>query len=520
MDAHSPDFSRLAMRWLDQTASTEEGARLWSAVHTDPACAREFAALARFESLLEETVRQRAREQAWMTETAAIAKTAGELRAKLRPAWGTRQTRTVLQAAAVLTLLGLCAWWLWSAGSGVRLAGTRPPAPLRESSLLPPKNSRAGIPALVASSGDHANATEPSPASLLQRLDNFFLSSVAVDNLPLGQAMGVLHGQLLQLNRLDNPELKKLRVTVPAIAAGRKVTFRSGPMAFLKAVQALAALGGCDVTLDESTLALVLHAENYPQITEQRDIRALLEGRFTPQGRATLEEPGQLQTLLKDAAALGIAMIEPGSTAAPMTRGQWEALRLLVEARDQLARLPAPSLQFYFSDTAPENNTQNVVMDEEETRKFKQEKERRGLGPDLVIRPQVSPSIITTTGDPAQIPGNGQPMWLEAAGEVLNLMVNGPQPGAPAELVGTIALNGTYTGSMVTNGANLNVVGVGNALSFDVTGTVRLVRAEGMLGKLFVSNQALADSLTRMLAAGQLNHLGQVTIIVGSPEAP
>ena len=63
LDAQSPEFARLATCWLDGSATAEEAALLWQSVAEDPACAREFAAQARFELLLQDTLRERAREQ-------------------------------------------------------------------------------------------------------------------------------------------------------------------------------------------------------------------------------------------------------------------------------------------------------------------------------------------------------------------------------------------------------------------------------------------------------------------------
>ena len=96
----SPEFARLATRWLDGSATAAEAALLWQNIGADAACAREFAEQARFDLLLQDTLRERQKEQ-----QIAVGARQQVVRNQRKVAW--RRTAAV---AAVVLALGFLVW--------------------------------------------------------------------------------------------------------------------------------------------------------------------------------------------------------------------------------------------------------------------------------------------------------------------------------------------------------------------------------------------------------------------------
>jgi len=448
--AHSPEFARLVQHWLDETATPDEAALLWQRVAECPDCAREFAAAARFESLLAETVATPAK--ALFTVLPGGKEAAAPVGVKLggsKPA----HVRHLLRAAAVLALLGWIAWLLRPAPQDSPQTARKTPAAKQ---ILPQKRTLVGAataPSTPVPNVDKLPALPHIP--LPERLERFFLTSVSFDQVPLSQALGLLQGQLQELNYLKTADLERLRVTVPAEAAGRRISFHSGPIVFLKAVRAIAALGGCEVSVDEPTLALILHREIFPQVPERRDVREILAGRVNADGSAADSDPARISELMKDAASLGLA-VTPETTAEMLaallvTRGQWTALQVLTDAREQLRSYPAPIFQMYVEEVEENPPQEDRVLDAEEVTAQRQANLVRGITPVAVVQASVTP-IIPIIMQGAQVPL--QPLLTaQPVGEVVQVTATipasyasiGPAPSGVL-LLGTADANGTLSG--------------------------------------------------------------------------
>lgn len=332
----SPEFARLATRWLDGSATDAEAAQLWEHLRNDPDCAREFATHARFELLLEDTLRETQREQ--------------KVAAKVGQEMGRRHSRIVrrrmLAAAAAAMLLGFLAW--------LALPGPGPTAPQVThaptvspsiSHLTLPEGVRRGTTVLLARNepaGPPA-ASVPAPETLRHRLDDFFLLGVDLDKVPLGAAIKRLEDQLRELNFANAPDLASLHVQIPAAAANKPVTFHSGSISFLKAVQALAGLIGYDLDVGTAALALVSRPNADPYRTETRSIHELAASFGTPSDSSR----DRTSELIRDAFALGLKLFLSDGviTNVQATPGELQALALLAQSRDQVRAMPPA--QFY-----------------------------------------------------------------------------------------------------------------------------------------------------------------------------
>ncbi|TDU81261.1 hypothetical protein EI77_00564 [Prosthecobacter fusiformis] len=345
-----PDFNHRLLRWLDGTASPEEAAQLWKEVGDSPDCARELAAQARFESLIEANVKARAGERAESLRLKAF----NAQRAKPK-AWSRSWSRRVMAMAALL-MLGMVCWSFWPDTKGS-------PQMAKKEVLPQVKKQRVKLPGVAVQAPVVAQAALPE-RSLPERLDAFILPQVSLRQVTLREALGLLQGQMLELNHLKSESLEKLRVTLPVDAAQRKITFESGPISFWKAMRAVAALGGCDLSVDEAGLALILHREIYPQQPERRQLRSLLAGLTTTGGKAAWEDPGRMAGLVADAGSLGIIGDISGDEELPVTRGQWEALQMLTEAREQRLTPLTPGFLIYMVEEGSEQ-TDRLLTEEE-----------------------------------------------------------------------------------------------------------------------------------------------------------
>jgi hypothetical protein len=414
--ADSPEFARLVSTWIDGAATPDEAARLWEAIVADPACALEFAAHTRFDFLLEQTVRERSGASAVAGALTLVRNTVQQRNRARRP------QAALLPLAAALVLLGLLAWLLWPHGEPIPMARTHPPA-----GESPAAQVTSARPAMVAHT-DHAGLAEtPAPAagaiSLPERLDRFFLRGVDLDQVPLQQALGLLQGQLLELNFLDTEALKNLRITLPTDAAGRRISFRSGPISFLKAVRAIAALGGCDLQVDEQKIALVVHREIYPQLAAKRDLRGLVAALMNAGGQSAFDSAALSAALMADAAALGIPvdpdvpLREQGLLS--MTRGQWVALQALAEGRVQLGNYQAPAFQLYFTEGAPDEA--NRVIEQDEVPRIRAQLRQLALAPLTLV-----PTVPALSAPPGGATTNSPGLTVQPLGEVAQVTISAP----------------------------------------------------------------------------------------------
>lgn len=461
LNAHSPEFSRLVLRWLDETATPDEEAVLWQSVSDSPECAREMAALTRFESLLGEVTRGRAEMRLAERQ---LEKTAGP---RMKGEKAGRHGIHLLRMAAVLFLAGTLVWLAWP----YAVPSLREIAEQKEQkkTLVSPQRILAGTSGLV---GAHPQAvSKPLP----ERLDAFFLPRVDLHQMSLREALSVLQGQLLELNHLKSEALEKLRVTLPADAAMRKITFHSGPISFLKAVRAVAALGGCDVKIDEQSLALILHREIFPQLPEKRQILALLDGRLGTDGKPAAEDPQRVASLMEDVSALGING-DPRTADVPVTRGQWEALRLMTEAREQWRSFALPGFQLYFVEDSAEKKDR--VLSESEV--------------DQIRTQNVPPALETAPGQMTQpLPGyadRSPALQLTPVGEVIEVSI-------PMDLVASVP------DSQLSGTSNAVLAG----------GTLNLASGEGAMVVI------RADSLT---LSGGTNSTSNGSVIILVPKNP
>jgi hypothetical protein len=316
----------------------------------------------------------------------------------------------------------------------------------------------------VASAAGSAQPASALPLDL--RLDGFFLPRVALDQVPLQRALGLLQGQLVDLNVLHAEDLAKLRISLPTDAASRRVTFRSGPISFLKAVRAVAALGGCDVTVEEPTLSLVLRREIYPELPNKKDVRDMLAGRFNPDGSAAASDPNRVAALLADAASLGIPVPSDRSLESlgqlPITRGQWLALQALTDAREQLGQYALPSFQLYYSGGGATGG--NRIINEEETPGLKAQLAASGTQPPVVLKP--SAVDLMNFGSSSPYPG----ISIQPAGEGFQITIaqNDLPAGLPSEAAAP-PVQATYTANTAGDGGLTFLIGRGQGITLSLS---------------------------------------------------
>ncbi|MDB6140276.1 MAG: hypothetical protein JWO94_3348 [Verrucomicrobiaceae bacterium] len=344
--AHSPEFARLATRWLDGSARAAEAVELWQSIRTDPECAKEFAQQARFDLLLQDTLREHLREHGI---TAVARQHAGHHRRRVA-------TRRVLAAAAVLTVVGFL---LWQVQPRHEVAQGIPPSSLPVSHTSGGKVRRTTM--LMARQNTAIPSTNTSTDPLRMRLDHFFLAKVDLDKVPLKQALKYLEDQLRELNFANSADLAALHVLLPAGAGSQLVTFHSGSISFFKAVRALAGLAGYDLEASDASVALVARDGSNPGREESKSVSDLIAqfGGTADPGRNRLAE------LLNDARSLGLQVdaITNGNgsiTTLRATPGQFEALALLAQSRDQIRAMPP--LQFYLQAGRSPPGAQDQIL--------------------------------------------------------------------------------------------------------------------------------------------------------------
>jgi len=434
--ADSPEFADLLDRWLDDSATPEQAELFWRCVTECPDCALEFAAAARFEGLLADTIKARnveaeARKILAVTPRATAPSTARMLVPAAAPRPAERASLHGFAIAASLVVAALITAMLWPSAPvtppEVVNASKTPVKPIAPPVLPEMKKSAPTPIQMVEAPASPSGAVDPVEVTLVERLDRFFINGVVLDNVPLGQALALLQQMLVQTDYLKTLPLDALRVTVPAGATARRVSFQSESIPYLKAVRAVAALAGCDVQVDGMSITLILQPGIFPQVVERRSLADLLAGRFNRDGRALSEDPGRVAALWEDAALLGIAVGEDGL--ANLSRGQWEALQRMTDSRDQMSLIALPTFALYVvsMETAP----QSGVLTPEQTIEFQQTLVQSGAQPIASVTPNLAEpqdNLITAT----------------ATG---NNVAIGPQQSA--EQTGKLTLASTVQGNMI-----------------------------------------------------------------------
>jgi hypothetical protein len=252
-------------------------------------------------------------------------------------------------------------------------------------------------------------------------------------------------------------DLAKLRIHVPTGASARRVTFFSGAIPFLKAVRSVAALAGCDVLVSEPEITLTMQSGIFPHLAEKRTLSDMLAGRLNADGTAMVDDADRLAGLWEDAATLGIAVNEDGSAA--LSRGQWEALRMMSDSRDQVGRIPMPAFAVYVVPT--DTLAQNRALTPEEIAAFQRSIVVQGIQPLTTITPQLAG------------PNNLDPVVFEPDGEEGALALQSgnnnasqsPQNSGPQQTYGLVH---TRIGSMsMSDLTMLRVIGASTQLSAD-----------------------------------------------------
>jgi hypothetical protein len=356
------EFARLKQLWLDGLATAEEAAAHWRMVAEHEECSRELAAAARFEALLEkrlgEAEQLKRAEMLLRSVATGKEKRSGSWRGMLKPA---------LSVAAVMTVVGML-WWVlsqegWREGAVNRGVGFS----MRQPKINQPRVPLAQVPSTEESWQE--GAVLWTPEALRVWLDAYFLKGVALNKVTLKEALGEMQADMLAVNFLNAEVVSRLRVTVSADAAGRRVSLKSGPISFLKAVQTLAAQAGCEVEVGELLLAVESREQPFPQPTARHDLREVLAGRFDSDGVAESDRPDLMAKVWADAVDQGFVVAEAvGTGPVRLTQGQVETLRGLAEARAQLDQMPTQEYQL--RRVAAGTLTQGRVLDAAEVRGF------------------------------------------------------------------------------------------------------------------------------------------------------
>lgn len=462
----SAEFARLLDRWMDDTITDTEAELLWRRVRECPECAAELGAAARFEGLLADTIKARDVEAEARKVLAVPPRQTGTPSAALAPARKPFVSMRAFAWAAVLVTAGVIVALLWpeDALKGGRVSQQKPRkqqvAPVQVETFAPPQ-----APVIEnMTAGPAVNPPALAEPALVERLDRFFIRGVSLDQAPLGQAMAELRQALVEKDYMKTLPVEKLRVTVPAGALGRRVTFYSGPISYLKAVRAVAALAGCDVEVDDLTIALILQPGIFPQVVEKHALTDLLAGRMTAGGTPMGEDAARLESLWEDAASLGIPVAADGT--AQLSRGQWETLRLLTEMRDQIGLIPMPAFAVYA--VPADTTTPEGVLTPEQRQDQVNRIQSLELQPVLTFNPRLPG------------PNNQDPVVLEPDGDRLKLVAaRGPMPDTPQQngqapnVLGSVPLPGNFTVSASGTGSVFDGGSV-RALPADTLGGVSI----------------------------------------------
>lgn len=410
LKANSSEFAQLVEAWLADNATLEQVAQLWLCVQQCPECARELAAASRFEELLAETVKVR-----------QVESEARQVISEVKHKTHTRtaimsQRRTALPApwlvvAALLIIAGIIAALLWPEGHSseknlVRVGRTAAVNRGAQPKKQPSSSEPLPVPLSLEPAVPKAEVVPEVP--LTERLEAFFLTQVNLSHVPLSQALAQLQKDLLDLNDPQSLDLTALTIKVPLGANSRPVSFTCGPIPFLKAVRAVAGLAGCDVEVTGSEILLRMQTGIYPHLDENRLLTDLLAGRINPDGTAMVDDARRVEELWQDAVSLGIEIQENGTAA--VSRGQWEALRMVSEARDQVALLPTPAFAVYLVPNSGADQTHLLMP--HEVAAYTQKVASQRLQPVATLKP-----ALPSTANP-------DPLVIQPSGETFTFKLN------------------------------------------------------------------------------------------------
>ncbi|MES2596430.1 MAG: hypothetical protein V4662_13880 [Verrucomicrobiota bacterium] len=487
--ADSAEFSDLLDRWLNDTATAEEADLFWRCVAESRECALVFGAAARFEGLLADTVKALDVEAEARKVLAVPGRRTGSdpittshsqtltSRSAARQV-ATRQPlpmRAFAMAAAII-LLGLVTAMLWpDAVETPKVSKTAPQAttPVKPADMLtaPPASISQSPDALLvpvtpvdmaAQETRQTGGPEFVEVPLTTRLDSFWIRGVSLDNVPLNQAMALLRQLLVEADGRKSLPLDQLMVSVPAGALNRRVTFHSESIPYLKAVEAVAALAGCEVDLTELSIALQLMPGTFPQVAEKRVLADVLTGLMNADGTPVVMNEASLTALWSDAARLGIAVAQDGT--ANVSRGQMQALTMMTATRNQMDDVELSGFAVY---VVPDGQLpESGVLTAEQTEQIRQSIISQGIQPVAVVVPDLNPPdnarpliSATVTGNEvtysaANAPGVSQTMPIASQEAPSGLVLTGRNitlAGNAAQASGLTfnASTNAYTGTLV-----------------------------------------------------------------------
>lgn len=402
----SPEFARLATRWLDGVCSREEAERLWAAIGESHACARAFAEMTRFELLLETTSTEMARE-------AVVAIVAEQKGTQHRRRMIVRQT---LKIAALALVLGSVLWFLWPETE----PGVTPSHIIAE--------AKAPQPVLVQRPGqpDRLLITPPTAATavkakpLPQHLNDFFLTALHFDKTPLRDAVRQLEAQMRSLNFARASDLDRLHIALPASALGREITFHSENISFLKALRAIAALADCDVNVTDTSMALSTRPMPPNAPVENRAVASLIAA-------DGIGRHSSIDDLLTDARALGMIAGDGQNRPTQLTgtAAQFEALSHMADSRRQINQLPDLSFLAFLMPSGTHDQSRVLTTAEQKA---------------LASRATNVQTITVDPGAPSTTPASLH-VTAVPAGDGYQITVSPSQPATPATDSQSLPLN-------------------------------------------------------------------------------
>ncbi len=193
--------------------------------------------------------------------------------------------------------------------------------------------------------------------TLTDRLDDFFLNNVSLENLPLGQAMALLKQMLMATDKQKTLALHKLIVSIPTSALGRLVTLHSTSISYLEAVKTLATMAGCDVDLGDHRITLKVQSGPWPQVAKKRPLLDMLDGFMGTDGKPMKDDANHVAWLKHDARRMGLRWDDSGDVS--MTESQWQALRRAQDYRRRLELSLIPPFAVY---VLPEGYLQPILQ--------------------------------------------------------------------------------------------------------------------------------------------------------------
>jgi hypothetical protein len=290
------------------------------------------------------------------------------------------------------------------------------------------------------------------------------------------------------------------------------------------------------VEVSEPQITITIQQSIYPELVKKRVLSDMLAGRLNASGSPSISDPDRLAALRADAESLGVKPAVDGSVA--ITRGQWEALKMLTETRDLLGRLPMPSYAIYAVPKTDQPASNRVLTAKEVDEERKKIVAAKSV-PLIIFTPQLaSPTnrapiqflpygdTVSLTLNPAYDPGadrrqsmGPQPRpdpdpVLVATGEIVE---GGGESGGPTilfsplgQIVGAATIN-TY-GDVLGKGGNVqfglsdtytytgSTTVQSGVLAFDNSGSNIVARTAGLNSNstITVQGNVSAETMARI----------------------